>query len=212
MNVRTRAALLSVAALAGTALAHPANALDLYFGAGIVQADARVAQPTTPIVLAFSFKEQSTSWKAIAGVRPISLIGFELEHIDLRSVDSGPVLFASQNVGAVRGSVSATGAFGLLYLPLPTPLLDVYAKAGYVQINAKARTAPAGGIFCPAISPSPWYCGVARDFDLDDKAGAAGVGLQLKLGSWGLRGEYEVLLPKGPDTHILSVTVVKHFL
>jgi hypothetical protein len=211
MSVSTRAILIA-AALFGVALSPPSRAVELYVGAGLVQADARLDQPTTSIISGFRFKEQNNSWKAVVGVRALSLFGAELEYIDLGNVSSGPLSIGSTPIGEIHGSVKATSVFGLLYLPIPAPLVDVYGKAGYARINAKATTAPTGGIACPATPPTPWYCAPARSSSLDDNAPAAGIGVRVKLGSWGVRGEYEVLMPKGPDTSIISLTVVKLLL
>ena len=67
------------------------------------------------------------------GVRPISVVGAELEHIDFDSVHGSiPGTFL---IGNVQGDLhsNATALFAVGYLPLPVPLLDVHAKAGVAR-------------------------------------------------------------------------------
>src|SRR5580704_16774673 len=79
---------------------------------------------TTPAAIS----EHDTGWKAVMGVRPLSMVGAELEYIDFgRGNGTIPSTF---QIGNVQGDLRAhAGAlFGVGYLPLPLPLLDVYAK------------------------------------------------------------------------------------
>lgn len=88
------------------------------------------------------------------------------------------------------------GAYGLFYLPLPA-VVDVYAKAGIAKIDVDID----GG-----------------DFNTDDTQFSYGVGVQLKLGSWRIRGEYERFKVKDGDLafdstpSLLSLSFAKSFL
>lgn len=153
---------LSAAVLAAGACAlaaAPAQAqvpgIDFYLGAGVGQSDADV----DPIELT-DIDETDLAWKIIGGVRFASIFGAELNYIDFGKVS------------ADNGQVEYKGlaAFGMFYLPLPLPALDVFAKAGVARVDVDID---------------------AFDYSTDDTRFAWGLGAQFKIGSWALRGEYE---------------------
>jgi hypothetical protein len=212
MKVTLRIVVCGVVTTACATLAPQSKTADIYVGAGVHQGDARVAFTAPSLSSGISFKKKSTSWNAVIGVRPLSLYGAELEHVDFGSVGSGPQMAGSQNVGEIRGRLSATSVFGLLYLPIPSSALDIYAKAGYARINGRARTYPTGAVACPAVVPAPWYCFASHNHDLDDNAFASGVGVKVERGSWGVRAEYEAFIVKGPNASVVSLNIVKSLL
>lgn len=191
------------ALLAGALVAAPARAIDVlgfYVGAGVGQAELRGENPS---ISAQSFKDNHSAWKAVVGVRPISLLGAEIAYMDLGSV--------RETIGAANLSadLKGTAAYGLLYLPLPLPFLDIYGKAGYARLTGTLTTTVNA---CAAIVPAPSGCNFTPGrIDLDDDGVAAGAGAQFKLGSWAIRGEYERFLVSGSDPSLLSLSVTKTF-
>ena len=123
----------------------------------------------------------------------IQVLGAEAEYVDL-GAPNGDLSF-----GNVRTKATGPAVFGVAYLPLPVPYLDLYAKAGLadVQQQARVRLAPgvgtcALGIACQGFSRS------ASDF-------AWGAGAQVKAGSVAVRAEFEQFRAPGGDLNFASV-------
>ena len=181
------ATVAGIAALAiGGAMATPASAelLDVYLGAGLGQSQVRADVPNVA-----SFKENHTAWKAYAGVRFISLLGAEVAYLDFGS-PSGTV--AGQTLSA---DLDGKSVMGLVYLPIPAPIVDVFGKAGYTRLDGTVR-----------LNSSS-----TQRFSLNDDAFTYGAGVQLKFAGWGLRGEYERFTASGRDPSLWTVSVAKHF-
>jgi opacity protein-like surface antigen len=137
------------------------------------------------------FSEDHTAWKVLAGVRPISLLGAELSYLDLGHPDG--------TVGGVatEASIKGESAFGMLYLPIPLPILDVFVKAGVARLDTTATASSSLGTF---------------SFDDTDTKFAAGAGAQLKFGSLAIRAEYERFETAGANPYLMSVGLTKTFL
>lgn len=166
------ASALALAALSLLAVAAPAahaDPLGLYIGAGVGEANVKVDQ--------LGFSESHSGYKLLVGLRPISLAGAELEYVDFGHPSTTIVPGATADA-TVRGSA----LFGLLYLPLPVPMLDLYAKAGFARLQTTASaTCEAQPVF---------QCGLFQ-FDRTDTRFALGAGAQIKMSAFALRGEYE---------------------
>jgi hypothetical protein len=172
--LRHMAALCATAALAlgsGPAFA-AAPGVDLYLGAGVGQSDADVGLP--------DFDEKDMGWKVYVGGRFLSFAGVELDYID----------FGKPNGGGDDIKYKALAGYGLFYLPIPAPVLDVYVKAGLARVDVN-----------PSFAAST-----------DDTKFAYGGGLQLKFGSFAIRGEYERFKVEGSKPSMLSVGFSKSFL
>lgn len=184
--VRAAGAALALATLLA---ARPAAAVDLlgfYVGAGIGQGQVETGAPD---ITTASFKENHSAWKLMAGVRPLSLLGAELSYVDFGHPDGtlagAP---ASARLDGVAG-------FGLLYLPIPLPFLDVYGKAGAARLRSSVQgTAPTLGAFRS---------------DSTDTRFAAGIGAQFKFGSLAVRGEYERFDVSGGTPGLFTVGLTK---
>src|ERR1700684_829389 len=72
----------------------------------------------------YEFDGQHSAWKVTAGVRPISPLGVELEYIDFGNPSAG--LSNAGFGGLSKADQRAVTLFGLGYLPIPVPFLDVY--------------------------------------------------------------------------------------
>lgn len=154
---------------------------------------------TTPA----AFSAHDTGWKAVIGVRPSSFVGAELEYIDFGRVHGSiPGTFL---IGNVQGDLhtNATALFGVGYLPLPVPLLDVYVKAGVARYQTSDKFS-SGPLSCRA----PLLCiigPVSYGIDRTDARFAYGVGTQVKLAAFAIRAEYERIAAHGADPDLLSL-------
>lgn len=141
---------------------------DLYLGAGIGQSNADIGD-----IEISNLDEKDMAWKIFGGARIASVLGAELNYID----------FGKASGDGADLEYKALAAYGLFYLPLPLPILDVYAKAGLAKIDLDID---------------------AADFSTDDTQFAYGLGAQLKFGSWAIRAEYERFKVKDGDVDISS--------
>jgi opacity protein-like surface antigen len=165
---------LALAALPAQAEAVPG--IDFYVGGGIGQSNADISAP--------NFDEKDFGWKAFAGVRAVSYLGAELDYID----------FGKPNSSVYSIKYKGLAGYGLFYIPIPLPVLDVYVKAGLARVD---------------INPS-------NSISTNDTKFAFGGGLQLKFGSWAIRGEYEQYKVESGGGSVkptlLSVGISKSFL
>jgi hypothetical protein len=132
-----------------------------------------------------------------------------LEYIDFdRAHGSIPGTFL---IGNVQGDLhaNATALFGVGYLPLPVPLLDVYAKAGVARYQTSDKFS-SGTLGCHP--PTNCILGpVSYDGDRTDARFAYGVGTQVKLSAFAIRAEYERIAANGADPDLLSIGLTWSF-
>lgn len=190
---RIRLACLALAGALASLPGAPAVADDslLYVGAGAGQSNVKVGQ--------IDFNKTDFGWKAYVGTRPISLLGAELAYLDFGK--------PTRTVNGVNNDASAKGvsATGLVYLPLPMPLVDVYGKAGFARLQATARAYAA---LCGTTGPG---CS-SFAFDRKNTQATYGLGAQLHWGSLAARLEYEHFQTNGGTPSLLSVGVFYGFL
>lgn len=197
-----------VATLSLGLAAVPASASDLlgfYVGAGATRSEIKAELPASQVTGA-ALSDNDTGWKGLVGIRALSLFGAELEYVDL-----GSASFSSSNGVRLDADLKSTALFGLFWLPIPAPFVDVYAKAGYARLSGSFSGRGAGGV-CPAVSPTTLQCAPPFSRSLDDDVVAAGAGAQVKLGSWAVRGDYERFFASGSDPSVVSLSLVKFFL
>ena len=176
--------VLSVAGLGACAPARALEPLGFYVGAGAGTAELSTA---AGLVTKAGFKNSDSAYKFSVGVRPLSFwFGAELSYADFGS-PSGTL-----NGAAAKASLSGQTAAGVLYLPIPIPLVDVYGKLGYTRVNGRL-TAPAQNL----------------SVKLDGTGYTAGAGVQVSLSSWSVRGEYEYVGVNAVRTDLLSISLVK---
>jgi hypothetical protein len=180
------------------------NAAGFYLGAAIGESHVRSTQAINGDTdYVSNFDEHHSAWKVTAGVRPISPLGVELEYIDFGNPSSAA---ANNGFGGIsQSSATAWTLFGLGYLPLPVPFLDVYGKLGVAHLRTTGTEVPPVPD-CPAGATA---CG-APPFAISDSTTnvAYGGGVQGKLGSLAIRAEYERIAASGgnPDLFSLGVT------
>jgi Outer membrane protein beta-barrel domain len=182
------AAISCTAALAATPFG-------LFVGAAGGQADVRMERSLTSTPTDVS--EHDTGWKVMAGIRPLQLVGIELEYLDFGNPSYRSGTFPV-TTGAVRAK--AETLFGVLYAPLPVPFLDLYGKVGPARLQTSVH-GNIGGIFCPSNYPQ---CGVFSNSQTNTEL-AYGAGLQLKFGRAAVRAEYERINASTGDPSLASV-------
>jgi hypothetical protein len=123
-------------------------------------------------------------WKVMAGIRPTSIVGAELEYIDFGSNNGHEGYYGNYYYFGPNSHPKATVLYGVGYLPLP--FLDVYGKLG----AARLQTDITGfyyppGQNCGACTPIPYR------IDQSDNKFAYGVGVQTHFQDFAFRAEYE---------------------
>ncbi|MGA2189579.1 MAG: outer membrane beta-barrel protein [Steroidobacteraceae bacterium] len=196
--------LLAVGATCASTQVLADDLLGFYVGAAIGESHVRTSEEILGDTdYDYEFDRQHSAWKVTAGIRPISPLGVELEYIDFGNPSAGN---ASLGFGGLtQADAKALALFGLGYLPLPLPFLDVYGKLGIARLHtttseiAPVPICPAGDVPCgPAtFNISDWSTNVAY-----------GAGVQGKFGSLAIRAEYERISASGgnPDLFSLGAT------
>jgi hypothetical protein len=140
------------------------------------------------------YSAKNSAWAVRLGIRPISLLGGELEYANL-----GSPSLAIGTLARVDMSMKSTGAYALVYLPIP--VLDVYLKGGVASVKSDATLTA----FCtPAPTCVPQAPITASQ---TDRSGSYGAGLQFKLGDVGLRGEYLRYSAAGTSPYVANLGV-----
>lgn len=196
--MNTRFAVIAVLAT-GLALAnHSARAEDplgFYLGGAIGQANVRLDQSVS--ATATNFDEHHSGWKAMVGLRPISVVGAELEYIDFGKPNTTNT--SATGTTQTEAQSKAAALFGMVYLPLPVPFLDVFGKAGYARLQT---TADVVGVQCVVGAAN---CGTLFALNRTDARLAYGAGAQLKFASIAIRAEYERIHASTGDPDMLSL-------
>jgi hypothetical protein len=200
---RTLLAILAVGACAASTAVQADNLIGFYLGAGVGYSTVR--SDDSAYGLPGYFNDHQTAWKAIVGVRPIPFLGAEYEYIDFGHPSHD---YGNYNSFANYGLDShprASALFGVGYLPLPIPFVDVYGKAGVARLQTNVTTVlnscPASGTCAPTYS---------RHDQTYDRF-AYGVGVQSKY--WGVtfRAEYERINSQFGDPDAVTVSATWTF-
>ena len=125
----------------------------------------------------------TTSWKAFAGFRPLSVFAVEADYYDLGS--------DTNNFSGTSSHAKAFGGYGVGYLPIPVPFLDVFGKAGLARWKLDGS------------SPVTSFSTSGTEF-------AWGVGAGVHVGNFGARLEYEKF--NIPGTNGANVTSLEAYL
>jgi Outer membrane protein beta-barrel domain len=160
----------------------------IYIGAGIsrnkIDNITHTGTPVTDI--------DKTSWKVLAGVRPVKVFAVEADYLDLGNRTSTFI----NGVGS-RVDAKAFAGYAVGFLPLPVPFLDLFGKAGVARW--KLNESSAG-----TLPPSSFFA-------LSDKGTnfAWGAGAQARIGNIGGRLEYEHFnIPNTSGAKVFSLSVV----
>jgi opacity protein-like surface antigen len=177
------------------------NPVGVYVGADVGESHVRTTREIVDDTdYEYQFNARHAAWKVSAGIRPLSLVGAELEYTDFGNPDSRSAIGGFG--GLSRSDARALSLFGLAYLPLPVPFLDVYGKLGVARLRTTARVVSASLYCLGGDAPC-----VATSFDVTDWSTdlAYGAGVQGKIGPLGIHLEYERIALSGGNPDVLSV-------
>jgi len=120
-----------------------------------------------------------TSWKLLAGVRPLRVFAIEADYLDLGNRTDTFIEGVTTHADA-----KAFAGYAVGFLPLPVSWLDVFGKAGVARWRLNASQSTAGEFPPPASSTL---------FALSDRGTefAWGLGAQAMLRNIGARLEWE---------------------
>jgi hypothetical protein len=191
------------------------NVLGFYAGGAVGQSHVRDSAALISSVR--DFDEQHSAWKVMVGLRPISWIGAEFAYLD----------FGKPNANSIGGSAGviqstridehsrAQSLFGVLYLPIPVPRLDIFAKAGYANVTRDVTvtntTTLLGVGTCPVSNPGCAVTTTVTDSGRNDKRPAYGAGAQVKLWHISVRAEYERISVPDGDPDLVSLGAIYRF-
>jgi len=190
-------AVLTIGACAAPA-AFAENPAGFYLGAGVGYSTIRSDDPSYG--LPGYFNDHQTAWKVMAGVRPIPFIGAEAEYIDFGQPGTHSGYFDTNYYG-LDSHPRAGILFGVGYLPLPIPLVDLYAKAGVARLQTDVTTTitPA----CSSGTSCPSYIDSRHDQTYNKLA--YGAGIQSKFWGVAFRAEYERISSSFGDPDAFTV-------
>jgi opacity protein-like surface antigen len=163
------------------------NTFGAYLGAAVGQGQVAASIPYASLVVpnAETFRHSDTAYDLMLGVRAVSLLGAELQYLNLGHPQGDFYGYPAD------ASVKGAAAFGVLYFPVPVPMIDFYAKAGAARLQSEVSGFfPSGGTALVCVAGAP--CGTFP-FHLDRTTTgfALGAGAQLRFGDWAIRAEYE---------------------
>jgi opacity protein-like surface antigen len=148
------------------------------------------------------FNRHDFAWKAVLGVRPLPIVGAELEYLDFGHPhdhsDGGFYGPFEDDHEKYRGPA----AFAVGYIPIPLPFLDVYGKIGAAHLQSVVDS-----YYVPACGPGGQCSNQVTVFHSSRQTTtlAYGAGAQFKLANLGLRLEYERVSLNTGDPQMLTV-------
>jgi Outer membrane protein beta-barrel domain len=196
---------------ATTAGATDFNPLGFYVGGAVGRSDVRANEvagfgaPQGTSGSPLGFEERRTGWKLVVGMRPISVLGAELAYVDFGH--PAALHNCCGNTTGLRTQIDAhPKAFalsGLAYLPLPLPLVDLYAKAGIARLKNEVNAEEVCFFNLGGCPPTPAF----GRFALNETSArfAYGAGMQVRVSPFLLRLEYERISASGGDPDLMSI-------
>jgi opacity protein-like surface antigen len=183
-----------------------ADPINFYLGGSVGESEIKLGQ--TEAGNPVDFDEHQLGWKVIAGVRPISIVGAEVEYFD---VGHPSAAVNSPNFGPPAPQVDirmhGVAAFAVGYLPLPVPFVDIYGKAGVARLHSSISDSYSGPstLIIPCAGGN-LSCG-GGSYSQSDTDWAWGIGSQIRLSDTGLhvRAEYERFTAVGEHPYLLSL-------
>lgn len=215
--MKTWLAALLCATAGTSALCAPAfaqNALGFYVGAGVggstVRSDRFFDAYGYGYDGLYNSPDHHFAWKAIAGIRPVSLAGAEVEYIDFgHPGGDGSYYDYYANYGP-DSHPRALAAFGVGHLPLPVPFIDIFAKVGAARLHTNVNQFD--GPNC--VYSNQAGCGQPVTSTAQshwDTRFAYGAGVQSTIWGLALRAEYERINSPYGDPDLLSVSALWTF-
>lgn len=208
-RVSLRFAIAAAVMVLGARRATADDLLGLYAGVAVGQSHVVAAGQVTvtPSLIYYdqgSFAENHAAFQVMAGIRPISMLGAELDYLDF-GYPSGAFNGNSADVSMKGGA-----AFGVLYLPVP--IVDIFLKAGIARIQSDIDGIAVFQTNCAGVRPCQQIAAIGP-FALDRRnwSGAAGLGAQYKVGSLAMRAEYERFNAAGEHPSLLALGITWSF-
>lgn len=179
------------------------NPMGFYVGGAAGKSDIRVISPYSGTDLG----ARPAGWTVFAGLRPVSLIGVELQHVDYGQSTVQSAVPSPPDTGPLSQTIDweqrATTLTGLIYAPIPLPFLDIYGKAGLAELDTRGSGAENLGCgFIAPCTPRPPKHTVIRE---TDRRFAYGAGIQLRISALALRLEYQRVSASTRDPELLSL-------
>lgn len=137
------------------------------------------------------------AWDANVGIRPISFLGAELEYLDFGHPGSDTNYYYNNFNYGPDSHPRAVAAFGVGYLPIPLPFLDVYGKAGVARLHTDVN----------GFDGSCGTCGTSIEQSRWDTRFAYGVGVQTRFSALAVRAEYQRISSQFGDPDMFNVGV-----
>jgi Outer membrane protein beta-barrel domain len=190
-------------ALGASAPANADNPLGLYIGAGV--GTSNVGDNNNNYYYG-GYHDHDAAWKALVGIRPLPIVGAEAEYIDFGSAHGNNGYYNSYYNYDSSSHPKATVLYGLGYLPLPLPFIDVYGKLGVAHLQTDVTsnvcstvTSGPGGLSCTPTS---------YRIDQSNDKFAYGAGVQAKFEDFAFRAEYERINSEygDPSAFMVSAT------
>jgi Outer membrane protein beta-barrel domain len=182
--------------------------LGVYVGAAVGQSLVTSGDKTAADFVPLRSDHHFGAWKAFVGARPLSMLGIELAYIDFGNASASPS--SSTIFGYFKDNLkqSATALFGIGYLPLPVPFLDLYGKVGVARLHSDAQES-----YLPPSCPVGVDCTIPYTVRQNQSNTnlAYGAGAQARFGSVSVRAEYERISASGGSPELLSLGVTWNF-
>jgi opacity protein-like surface antigen len=178
--------------------------LGLYVGAGLGQSEVRV--DGSVFDGPSGFDAHRDAWKLLVGLRPTALFGAELDYLDFGHARFAGPPNAFGSALRADSHPKASALFGILYAPIPVPLLDVYAKAGI----ARLQTSVNANVYC-AVSPCVVTAVAPIALRRTDAEFAYGAGVQFRFAAFAARLEYERINASTGDPDLTSFGITWSF-
>jgi hypothetical protein len=178
--------------------------LGAYVGAAVGEARMANGDGSAAGFVPLAAEHHVGAWQAFVGARPAAALGIEVAYIDFGN--SSPPPSSSNRFGYFNGNLkqSAAALFGVGYLPLPAPFLDLYGKLGLARLQSNARET-----YLPPSCPVQVDCDIPYTVRQNQSTTnlAYGAGAQAHFGSLALRAEYERISASGANPDLLSIGV-----
>jgi len=207
MNRFSGAMLAAVAACTsvGSSVAVADNLLGFYAGVGVGESTVRSDKNFASDFGYYDYDhDHHTGWKAMIGVRPIPIVGAEVEYIDFGHPGSDDDYYNSYYNYGPDSHPRAIAAFGVGHIPLPLPFLDIYGKAGAARLHTNVNGFD--GEACTNYSfNGPCIPAAIASQSRWDTRFAYGAGVQYRFFGLSVRAEYERISSPYGDPDLLSV-------
>jgi len=132
------------------------------------------------------------------------MLGIELAYMDFGNASGPPPPPSIFGYFKDNLKESATTLFGVGYLPLPAPFLQLYGTLGVARLHTETQVSylPPS---CPvSVNCTAPYTARQNQWSTDF---AYGAGSQARFGSVGIRAEYERISASGGNPNLFSLGV-----